>query len=206
MHRSLWVPGSRAEPFFPLCPRRSSWIRCHQASVAPPARGLVAFGLRGITPTRSLPSESPLRGSYSNAFLNVPFVDLLPDNPRHQYRHRRCTRRGGNDLVRYARSLPEALLRRVSQPQCSASWPVNRPVAGHSRSLRRTDSTKPAIVLACSSPIGAGKAADADPHTRRLSGICVLSPSRSDDRRLARAELPQTMSPRFQDTRQSRPS
>src|ERR1039457_1045654 len=22
MHRSLWVPGRRAEPFFPLCPRR----------------------------------------------------------------------------------------------------------------------------------------------------------------------------------------
>ncbi len=61
--------------------------------------------------TRSLRSESPLRGSCSSAFLIVPFVDLVPDNPRHQYRHRRCTRRGGNDSARCATSLPKVLLR-----------------------------------------------------------------------------------------------
>src|SRR5467141_131208 len=111
MHLSLWDPGSRSEPFFPLCPHRSSWIRCHKASAALPATRLVAFGLRGITPAQSLLSESPLRGTCSSSFLNVFFVDLVPDNPRHQYQHRRCTRRGGNDLVRCAMSLPEVLLR-----------------------------------------------------------------------------------------------
>ena len=198
MYCGLWVPGSRAEPFFPLCPRRSSWIRCHQDSAAIPATGF-AFDLRGTILTPSPPSEPPLRGNCSNAFLSVPFVGLAPDNLRRQYRRRRCKRRGGNDLVRCAMSLPEVLLRSVSQPQCSASWPANRPVAGHSRYLRRTDSTEPAIVFAGFCPIGAGKAGDADPCTQRRSDICVLSPPRSNDRRLPRTESRQTMSPRFQD-------
>ena len=49
MHRSLWVPGRRAEPFFPLCPRYSSWIRCRFRAAAglPPAR-VAAFGPSGI--------------------------------------------------------------------------------------------------------------------------------------------------------------
>jgi hypothetical protein len=98
------------KPFFPLCPRRSSWIHYPQHNTALPATGFVAYGLSGITLTRSLRSESPLRGSCSSAFLSVPFVDLVPDNPRRQYRHRRCTRRGGNDSVQCAMSLPEVLL------------------------------------------------------------------------------------------------
>ena len=201
MHRSLWVPGSRAEPFFPLCPRRSSWIHYPQDNTALPATGFVAYGLRGITLTRSLRSESPLRGRCSSAFLSVPFVDLVPDNPRRQYRHRRCTRRGGNDSVRCAMSLPKVLLRSVSQPRCSASWPANRLVAGHSRSLRRTDSTEPESVRACSSPTGGDKAAEEENCTSQLSGICVLPLSRSDDKRFLTAELLQATSPRLQDTR-----
>src|SRR5882724_4760939 len=125
MYCSLWVPGSRAEPFFPLCPRRSSWIRCHQDGAAIPATGFVAFGLRGTTLTQSPRSESPLRGNYSEAFFSAPFVGIVPDNLRRQYRRRRYRMRGGNDLVRCAMSLPEVLLRSVSQPQCSASWPPN---------------------------------------------------------------------------------
>jgi hypothetical protein len=142
MYRSLWVPGGRAEPFFPLCPRRSSWIRCPPATAALPATGFVAFGLRGIIRTRSLLSESHLHASCSSAFLSVPFVDPVPDNPQRQYRHRRCTRRGGNDSVRCAMSLPEVPLRRVSQRQCNASWPANRPAAGHAHSLRRIDNNR----------------------------------------------------------------
>jgi hypothetical protein len=77
-------------------PRRSSWIRCPQASVGLPPARFAAYGLRGITLIRSLPSGSNLHGSCSSAFLSVPFVDPVPDNPRRQYRHQRCTRPGGN--------------------------------------------------------------------------------------------------------------
>ncbi len=48
MHCSLWVPGSRAEPFFPLCPRRSSWIRCPRAGAALPSARVAAYAPSGI--------------------------------------------------------------------------------------------------------------------------------------------------------------
>ena len=76
---------------------------------------------------------------------------------------------------------------------------MNPPVAGHSRSPRRTDSTEPATVLIYFSPIGVGKAADADACTHQLLGTGVLPPSRLDDRRLLPAEFRRTMYPRLQD-------
>jgi SRSO17 transposase len=87
------------------------WIRCPQASVGLPPARFAAFGLRGITLIRSLPSGSNLHGSCSSAFLSVLFVDPVPDNPRRLYRHQQCTRRGGNGSVQCAMSRPEVPLR-----------------------------------------------------------------------------------------------
>src|SRR5258708_1731371 len=53
LHRFLWVPDRRAEPFFPLCPRRSSWIRCLQAGVGIPPARVAEYAPSGIIPTRS---------------------------------------------------------------------------------------------------------------------------------------------------------
>ena len=65
MHRSLWVPGSRAEPFFPLCPRRSSWIHYPQASAGLPPARLAAYAPSDIIRTRSLRYESSSHASCS---------------------------------------------------------------------------------------------------------------------------------------------
>src|SRR6516225_535258 len=35
VHCSLWVPGGRAEPLFPLCPSGSAWIRGRRATELP---------------------------------------------------------------------------------------------------------------------------------------------------------------------------
>src|SRR6266849_6835010 len=95
--------------------------------------------------------------------------------------------------------LPAVLLCQASPQQCSASWPANRLAAGHFRCLRRTDNTEPAIALAYSFPIGAGKTADADPCIQRLSAFSVLPRTRSDDRHPL-AELRPTVSPPLQNT------
>ena len=52
MHCSLWVPCGRAEPFFPLSPRRQSWIISPRAAAGLPAPGL-ASAPSGIIRTRS---------------------------------------------------------------------------------------------------------------------------------------------------------
>jgi hypothetical protein len=53
VHRSLWVPGGRAEPFFPLCPRRSSWIRCPPVGAELPPARVAESAPSGIIRTRS---------------------------------------------------------------------------------------------------------------------------------------------------------
>src|ERR1041385_7916670 len=57
LYCSLWVPGCRAEPFFPLCPRRSSWIRCTQTGTGFPATRVAAHVLSDIIHIRLLPYE-----------------------------------------------------------------------------------------------------------------------------------------------------
>ena len=52
---SLWVPHSRAEPFFPLCPRRSSWIHRPMASTGVPPARIAAFAPSGIIRIPSRP-------------------------------------------------------------------------------------------------------------------------------------------------------
>src|SRR4030095_9154060 len=49
----LRVSGGRANPFFPLRPRRSSWIHCPQVSAGIPPTRFAAYAPSGITPTRS---------------------------------------------------------------------------------------------------------------------------------------------------------
>ena len=63
MYRSLWVPGGRAEPFFPLCPRRSSWIRRLRAGAGLPAPWVAASAPSGIILIRSRHYASPWRAA-----------------------------------------------------------------------------------------------------------------------------------------------
>jgi SRSO17 transposase len=86
VHCGLWVPGSRADPFFPLCPRRSSWIRCLRAgSRLPPAR--VAGSVpSGITHTRLPRCASRWRAGCCGNCLTARSVGRLPTERRHRRR------------------------------------------------------------------------------------------------------------------------
>ncbi len=65
----VWVPGGRAEPFFPLSPRRPTGATRPENSAPVPAPRLCAPGPSGIIPTPSLHfvSESP-----DSCFSNSP--------------------------------------------------------------------------------------------------------------------------------------
>ena len=71
MYRCVWVPDGRAEPFFPLCPRRPCWIISPgTAAGLPPAR-IAAFAPRGIIHRPSPPYES---SSPANCWGSYPAV------------------------------------------------------------------------------------------------------------------------------------
>ena len=57
VHRGLWVPCGRAEPFFPLSPRRQSWTISPRAAAGLPAARLIASDPSVIIRTRSQHSE-----------------------------------------------------------------------------------------------------------------------------------------------------
>ena len=50
LHRGLWVPGGRTEPFFPLRSRRRSGLTRLQNAVPAPPSGLTRYAWRGIIP------------------------------------------------------------------------------------------------------------------------------------------------------------
>src|SRR5262249_23928135 len=81
MYRRVWVPDGRAEPFFPLCPRRPCWtISPGVAAGLPPAR-VAAFAPRDIIHRPSLPygslSPAPARAVASRSFLRYPWNPLI---------------------------------------------------------------------------------------------------------------------------------
>ncbi len=72
---ALWVPGGRAEPFFPLRSRRSSGLtRPGNAAQVPPS-GFARYAWSGITPGPLLPFDKPSHGFCSDNSRVVPFVD-----------------------------------------------------------------------------------------------------------------------------------
>src|SRR4051794_2055098 len=74
MYRCVWVPDGRAEPFFPLCPRRPCWtISPGAAAGLPPAR-IAAFAPRGIIHPPSLPYGLSSLANCSSSCLAVLFA------------------------------------------------------------------------------------------------------------------------------------
>ncbi len=75
LYCGLWVPGGRAEPFFPLRSRRSSGLtRPGNAAQVPPS-GFARYAWSGITPGPLLPFDKPSHGFCSDNSRVVPFVD-----------------------------------------------------------------------------------------------------------------------------------
>src|SRR5215471_17120062 len=85
MHCGLWVPGSRAEPFFPLCPSRSFWIRCPQARARLPATRVAASGPSDITRIPSPAFAFIWRACCCGNCLTAHFADRL--RVEHRYRN-----------------------------------------------------------------------------------------------------------------------
>ena len=74
LHRGLWVPGVREEPFFPLGATRSTGLtRSHDSSPLAAPR-LAACGPSGIIRARSQPCASGLPGSFSGSSPAALFV------------------------------------------------------------------------------------------------------------------------------------
>src|SRR5258705_11139814 len=90
MYRSLWVSGSRADPFFPLCPRRSSWIRRPRTSHGLPAPRVAAHAPSDIIRTRSRHYISFWRAFCCGNYLTAPTADLLLAERRHRNRSHPC--------------------------------------------------------------------------------------------------------------------
>ncbi len=90
MYRSLWVPGSRAEPFFPLCPRRSSWIRCPRAGAGLPPARVAAYAPSDIIRTRSRRCASFWRACCCGNCLTALFADRLRAERRRRNRFHQC--------------------------------------------------------------------------------------------------------------------
>ena len=82
MHRSLWVPRGRAEPFFPLCPHRPCWTISPETTVGLRPAWLAASVPSGIIPTRSPASVSCWPTICCGNFLNARSADRDRDDPR----------------------------------------------------------------------------------------------------------------------------
>ena len=168
MYRRVWVPDGRAEPFFPLCPRRPCWIISPgTAAGLPPAR-IAAFATRGIihrpSPPYELSSPANCWGSYPAVLFAAPAGLANLPHPRPLPRRRAV---GGNGWVRCARHRRATSLCCASLPQYRASW---RPSACSScHSVQRTEGTAHEIALADSGPICADRTIDRGRHRRRES-------------------------------------
>src|ERR1700680_1834334 len=75
LHRSVRLPGSRAEPFFPLNSRRPCWITSPEAPAGlPAARCRDVFAPNGIILNPSQIYVLRLRGTYQVSFPIVRFA------------------------------------------------------------------------------------------------------------------------------------
>ena len=90
VHCSVWVPGSREEPFFPLSPRWPTWICCPRAgSGLPPAR-VAAHAPSVIIQTRSRRFASLWRACCCGSCLIALFADRLRAERQHRNRLHQC--------------------------------------------------------------------------------------------------------------------
>ena len=110
MYRCVWVPDGRAEPFFPLCPRRPCWtISPGAAAGLPPAR-VAASAPNDIIPTPSPRCGLSSPANCSGSCLTVPSAE--PERAANlQHRHLLPRRRsvGGNGWALCARRLRATL-------------------------------------------------------------------------------------------------
>src|SRR5260370_38211830 len=76
LYCGLWVPRSRAEPFFPLCPSWSTGTIHPQDAAPVPPSGIAGFASSGIIPGRLPHSDKPSPGFFFDNSPVVLFVEL----------------------------------------------------------------------------------------------------------------------------------
>src|SRR5260370_28258608 len=76
LYCGLWVPRSRAEPFFPLCPSWSTGTIQPQDAAPVPPSGIAGFASSGIIPGRLPHSDKPSPGFFFDNSPVVLFVEL----------------------------------------------------------------------------------------------------------------------------------
>lgn len=165
MYRCVWVPDGRAEPFFPLCPRRPCWTISPGTAAGVPSTRVAASAPNAITPTRSPRSTSESRATCFGNFLTAPSVGRRQDSRR---RLPQCSpRNAGGHGVRFARDRPTTARRRVSSAIDTARSLSHSPAVARCWSLPRTGSrTLATHPVGCSPPRG-GTRAVACPRTAR---------------------------------------
>ena len=161
VHRRLWVPDRRAEPFFPLNPGPPCWtISPGAAAGLPPAR------VAESVPNDIIPAQLPRCGlsplaNCSGSYLTVPSVEPSGTaSLQHPHLHPQCRSVDGNDWARCAMNPRAIALYTASLEQSSASFPVSRPLAIHSNSPRHTDSKVHEPGPRYSGPTYAGRTTD----------------------------------------------
>src|ERR1700680_3145168 len=116
LHRSVRIPGSRAEPFFPLNSRRPCWITSPEAPAGlPAARRRDAFAPNGIILNPSQVYVLRLRGTYQVSFPIVRFAArfvyntvVLVETLRRRIAARRARARDDRRAILRVHSLPGA--------------------------------------------------------------------------------------------------
>ena len=192
MYCSLWVPGSREEPFFPLCPSRSSWTRCPQAGGGLPATRVAAYAPSDITRTRSQHCESLWRIYYCGNCLIAPFADRLRAERRYRNPLHQC-RSAVRHVAQCAKAPCATRHGRVSPRRGNARHRCPRvPVARQYYYSLRTDSRRHSVGLTFVLQ-HEGKAASAVHHRWLLPAACELPHSGGVRKYLSRPTLGQVL-------------
>jgi hypothetical protein len=176
MYRSLWVPSGRAEPFFPLCPRRSSWIRCPRDGAGLPPARVAAHAPSDIIRTRSPRCASFWRAYCCDNCLTALFAGCLQTERRRRNQFHQCRFAAGS-VARCAMRPRVTRLGRVSPQRGNAShllFPA--PSAGHYCYFLQTDNRKHGDCL-ISGPTHGDKAAAVGHHRLPPPVVCGRPPS-----------------------------
>src|SRR5579863_9337570 len=184
MYCRIWVPRGRAEPFFPLSPRRPCWtISPGGAAAGLPPAWVAASAPNGIILNRSPPCGLPSPANFSSSCLTVPSVEPnRPADPRRQCQLRSHKMQGGNDWAPCAKRPPVTLPGRTSPARCNASLPGIPVLPARFRFPHHTGNTAPETLPLYFGPIDADKTTEATLYKQPRSDVCSLSPSRSADK------------------------
>jgi len=159
MYCRLWVPGQRAEPFFPLSPRRPCWIINPGAAAGLPPTWVAASAPNAIIPAQSLRCGLSPPASCSGSCLIVPSAE-----PAANLQHPRLLPQrksvDGNGWAQNAMHPRAIALYRVSLKQYSASLLVSRPLAVQLNFPQHTDSKVHEPGPRCCGPTYAGRTTD----------------------------------------------